>query len=600
MPELAEALVKILETVPFPAFVALSDGSIVVANSSLTGISGQPDLATMDRTLYGLGIFHNPAEYRGFLQSFKHGGGPRRLVLPVGRFGSDHRPLVLFASRIEYAGESALCGIITRNANGGGAETIREYTPSGNDDLLDKLGCFTMRVDAEGKLLYVNFPMQLELGIQRKKQLPHLTRIDAENDSAAIKRLLELARNHGSTTYETTYQRENGTLIPVEALVKAMRKPEYDGQFLITAFDITEKRRAQRELQTLEIENEKLLLQLESRAAQVDTKPASQDSQRIISESPAYVRVLRQIEQVASTNSTVLITGETGTGKELIARAIHAASRRAARPLVILNCGALPAELIESELFGYRKGAFTGARGDHLGRFELADEGTLFLDEIGEMPMLLQTRLLRVLQDGEFTPLGARESVHTNVRIIAATNRDLRKRVAEGTFRSDLYFRLNVFPIHSVPLRDRPEDIPVLVDHFIRKYAPPHRARPVLRPHDLARLADYPFDGNVRELENIIQRALIVSSGKYLEINLESYITASSSATAPAAAVQVPLPGQVLDFTEMQRQHIQSVLNLTDGKVSGKGGAAEILGLNPQTLFSKMRKLGIDRRGAKS
>ncbi|MBB4078440.1 PAS domain S-box-containing protein [Lewinella aquimaris] len=597
MPDTADVLGKILETVPLPAFIAHYDGNIAFANNSLTAISGQPNLVAMDRTLFGLGIFHNSAEYRGFIQSFKHGGSTRRLVLPVGRLNAVNRPLILLASQVEFAGKPALCGIITRN--GAAGETLKNNHPSNSNDLLDRLGCFTMRVDREGQLLFVNFPMQHELGIKRDVPLPHLTRIDAENDVHALNRILNTAHSQGSTTYETTLQRENGTLVPVEALVKSMRKPEHQGQFLITAFDITEKRQTQRELQTLQIENEKLLHELAQIGNQGSKHTGARgDNHTIISISPAYAKVLKQIDQVARTDSTVLITGETGTGKELIARAIHEASQRADRPLVILNCGALPAELIESELFGYRKGAFTGARGDHLGRFELADEGTLFLDEIGEMPMLLQTRLLRVLQDGEFTPLGAKESIHTNVRIIAATNRNLRERVAQGTFRSDLYFRLNVFPVHSVPLRNRPEDIPVLAEHFIQKYAQPHRTPPVLRPQDLVRLAEYPFDGNVRELENIIQRALIVSGGEFLEISLDGPAVHPEAAdTFGATRSSAP---RILNFEEMQRQHIMQVLGMTDGKVSGKGGAAELLGLNPQTLFSKMRKLGIDRRGAKS
>ena len=301
---------------------------------------------------------------------------------------------------------------------------------------------------------------------------------------------------------------------------------------------------------------------------------------------------------MAPTDTTVLITGETGTGKELIARAIHAQSSRMNKPMVILNCGALPADLIESELFGYRKGAFTGAQQDHLGRFELADEGTLFLDEIGEMPMQLQTRLLRVLQDGEFTPLGARQSIHTDVRIIAATNRNLRDRVTEGKFRADLYFRLNVFPIHSLALRERREDIPLLIDHFIEKYTREGQPVPQVAPKDLELLQQHPFYGNIRELENLVQRALIVSEGPYLRFETERLVTtAEVEAAAAPAPGRPPTRGSVLTFEEAQRQHIMQVLQLTDGKVSGKGGAAELLAMNAQTLFSKMRKLGISRRG---
>ncbi len=585
---------SILETIPMPGFIALDDGTIVYANKALLQVSGQPTLVEMDRTVFGLGIFHNPAEYRGFLQSFKHGGSTRRLVLPVGRLGNAGRPLVLFAGRIMYEDRPALCGVINRTKVG--ENTVPEGGNDGINALFDKVHAFTLRITSSGKLLFANLPLLIELGLDRTGDLPRLQDIDAENDAQSMSQLINSALCRGSVKYETSFQRKNGTLFPVEIVLKPLRKVEYKDQFMLTAFDLTERRSEQRERQAVEIELERMSRQLERRSALIKEKFSEDTNYRIVSRSKAYARVLAQIEQVAITDSTVLITGETGTGKELIARAIHAKSFRSVRPLLILNCGALPAELIESELFGYRRGAFTGASADHLGRFELADEGTLFLDAIGEMPMLLQTRLLRVLQDGEFTPLGSTESVRTDVRIIAATNRNLRERVAKGDFRADLYFRLNVFPIHSLPLRERREDIPELVDHFIQKYTPRGRPRPRLRPADLDRLVGYSYDGNVRELENIIQRALIVSQGDTLDIPFER---PELPVAAPNGAVATAREPEVLDFQEAQRLHITRVLGMTDGKVSGKGGAAELLGLNAQTLFSKMRKLGISRQSGR-
>ena len=585
---------KILDTVPIPGLIALQDGSIVYANRYMLTVAGQPDLVEMDRTVFGLGLFNNPAEYRGFLQSFKHGGSTRRLVLPVGRLHNASKPLILFASRIQFEGKPALCGIISRARIE--EDILRSTVDDESNVIMDKLDCYAMRIDGRGNTIFVNLPLLVELGLDRSEPLPPIVKIDAEQNAQAIEGYLSTALARGSVSYESSFQRKNGTLIPVEVTIKPVRKLEYKDQFVVTAVNLTRQREEERSRQLLEIEVESLTTQLDRRSPPALVQPSVEPDYKIVSKSPLYDRVKRQINQVAATDSTVLITGETGTGKELIARAIHARSARAARPLVILNCGALPADLIESELFGYRKGAFTGARGDHLGRFELADQGTLFLDEIGEMPMLLQTRLLRVLQDGEFTPLGAKESVHTDVRIIAATNRNLRERVAEGSFRADLYFRLNVFPIRSPALRERPEDIPALVNHFIERYGRRGDGQYLkVRPDDMARLQAYTFDGNVRELENLIQRALIVSEGEYLEISLERPTERSGAMEGQNFPVTQE---EVLTFEEMQRRHIESVLKITDGKVSGEDGAATLLGLNPQTLFSKMRKLGVNRQSA--
>ncbi len=586
---------KILETVPIPGFIALTDGSIAFANQLMLKASGQPDLVEMDRTLFGLGVFHNAAELRGFLQSFKYGGSTRKLVLPVGRLQDVGQPIILYASRVEWEGAEALCGIITRSKLAGDGLSGESHT-SLTDVYLDKLQMYTLRLSTQGAILHMNGALRQELGYHATDRLPVLSYIDGEHDAKGVDHYISQALSRGRAEYETMFQRKDGSLLPVLVHLTPLRRADYPGQLVMTITDLTQQRTDQRERQTLEIENEKLLSRLEKRKIYAKERWDNQSGQhRIITENAAYKKVLQQISQVAVTDSTVLVTGETGTGKELIARAIHAQSMRADRPLVILNCGALPAELIESELFGYRKGAFTGARADHLGRFELADEGTLFLDEIGEMPMLLQTRLLRVLQDGEFTPLGAKESVRTDVRIVAATNRNLRERVAEGTFRADLYFRLNVFPIHSIPLRERPDDIPALVRHFVKKYHYGVGLPPEVHAQDLVKLKAYSFDGNIRELENIIQRSLIVSSRDNFRIILEGQSAGISA--APGEKTEKSSAPPVLNFEEVQRRHIMSVLEMTEGKVSGKGGAAELLGLNPQTLFSKMRKLNVDRRG---
>ncbi len=310
------------------------------------------------------------------------------------------------------------------------------------------------------------------------------------------------------------------------------------------------------------------------------------DRDSMVGESPALRRVRELIAQVAPTDSTVLIQGETGTGKELVARAIHENSARRDRPLIKINCAALPRELVESELFGHEKGAFTGALQQRRGRFELADGGTLFLDEVGELPAEAQAKLLRVLQEREFERVGGTRSLHVDVRVIAATNRDLHAEADASRFRTDLYFRLNVFPIALPPLRERREDIPHLLRHFAAKTARRlGRAIDGVSPTFIERASAYDWPGNIRELENLVERTLIMSNGGPLDTN-ELY---ASPTTAMTAAAQAP----TVSLQEVERAHIRRVLEGTRWKIEGDLGAARILGLNPSTLRGRMRKLGI-------
>lgn len=313
----------------------------------------------------------------------------------------------------------------------------------------------------------------------------------------------------------------------------------------------------------------------------------------VVGRSAAIRRVLSQVELVAKTDAAVLVTGESGTGKELIAGAIHEASERSARPLIRVNCAAIPRELFESEFFGHAKGAFTGALRDRIGRFELADSGTLFLDEVGEIPLELQGKLLRVLQEGQFERLGEERTRQVDVRIIAATNRDLRRLVHEGRFREDLYFRLDVFPIVSVPLRERVEDIPLLALHFLGLARRKLRTDGLtLSEGDVARLRAYDWPGNVRELQNVIERAAILARNGRLSIDLPH----DRRGGAPPASPPVAAAGAFL--TEAQRRDrdrasILAALETAGGKVSGPDGAAAILGLRPTTLASRIKALGI-------
>ena len=295
--------------------------------------------------------------------------------------------------------------------------------------------------------------------------------------------------------------------------------------------------------------------------------------------------MLEQVEVVAPTESTVLIVGETGTGKELIARAIHTIGSRCSRPFVKLNCAAIPSGLLESELFGHAKGAFTGAMAQRIGRFELAHEGTLFLDEVGDIPLELQSKLLRVLQEQEFERLGSTRTLRVDVRLVAATNRNLEQMVSDKQFREDLYFRLNVFPIRIPPLRERKRDIPLLVRHYVEKYAQRMNKRiETITEETMATRCRYSWPGNVRELQNFVERAVILTRGSVLQIPMDDLKTST------------PIPSDTSGTLEdLERQRILQVLQETGSVIGGPKGAAARLGLKRTTLLSKMERLGISR-----
>ena len=316
------------------------------------------------------------------------------------------------------------------------------------------------------------------------------------------------------------------------------------------------------------------------------------------------------MQLVAPADSTVLLVGETGTGKELIARAIHDQSRRSGKPFVAVNCAALPESLVESELFGYEKGAFTGALARKPGKFELADQGTLFLDEIGDLPAQAQAKLLRVLQEREVQRVGGTRAVPVNVRLISATNQDLGARMQTGLFRQDLYYRLSVFPIRVPPLRERTSDIPLLVDHFLRRFADRlHKPVPRLSDGVFDQLLVYDWPGNVRELQNVIERAVILARGSLIgsDLIILQPKGVSQAVTAPSDLVPLAVESHhghngngddVVRFADAERHAIVRALEASGWRISGWGGAAEILGLKPTTLHAKMKRLGIRRPGA--
>jgi transcriptional regulator with GAF, ATPase, and Fis domain len=308
----------------------------------------------------------------------------------------------------------------------------------------------------------------------------------------------------------------------------------------------------------------------------------------IIGQSSILAAVFLRIEQVAPMNATVLLLGETGTGKGAVARAIHSSSARKTRPMITVNCAALPTSLIESELFGREKGAFTGAHEQQIGRFELADGGTIFLDEIGELPLELQSKLHRFIQDGELERLGSPRTIKIDVRIIAATNRDLKEEICTGRFREDLYYRLNVFPITMPPLRQRKEDIPLLVDHFVARFNKKIGKKVDSIPKNTVRaLQEYHWPGNVRELESVIERAIITSQGSALQV-LDRFDT-------PGRA-EDPVEHDVKALALVEHDHILQALRKTGWRISGRNGAALLLGLNPSTLRARIKRLGIVRQ----
>jgi PAS domain S-box-containing protein len=371
--------------------------------------------------------------------------------------------------------------------------------------------------------------------------------------------------------------------------------PDVSGMFTRTMFiDITDRVLLEQEQARLKAQNSYLQEELKS----------VHNFEEIIGSSSSLVKVLENVQRVSPTDASVLITGETGTGKELIARAIHSTSNRADKPFIKVNCAALPTSLVESELFGHERGAFSGAIQRRIGRFELAHKGTIFLDEIGEVPLDVQVKLLRVLQEREFERIGGNQVIKTDVRVIAATNRDLPKCIREGDFRADLYYRLNVFPIHLPPLRERRGDIPLLTHFFIQKHASRVGRRVESVDQDsMQRLTRYAWPGNIRELENLIERALILDNSSTLhvttELSPEPVAAPAPTATSPAGAAAGPAPeppsAGAADLNSIQREHILSMLRETNWVIEGSRGAAVRLGLKPATLRHRMKKLGVSR-----
>jgi len=486
--------------------------------------------------------------------------------------------------------------------------------------------------DPQGMIRTVNLTGAKLLGVERRRLINSPMSIwiaDAEGRKTFAKHCEEVFCMSGSQTCEILLQRRNKEEFFAQLQSIVVNPVEGNlGSIRTTIVDVTERKHMEKSLQKaygeldlkvkerteqLTQANERLLQEINvRREAQESLRTAFAEIKRlkdrllaeniylqhevarefnfgeIIGQSTAISSVFFKIEQVSSQNTTVLLLGETGTGKGVVARAIHARSSRKDRPMVTVNCTSLPANLIESELFGREKGAFTGASARQIGRFELADGGTIFLDEIGEMPMDLQCKLLRVIQDGEFERLGSPRTMRVNVRIIAASNRDLEAEIKNGNFREDLFYRLNVFPITIPPLRERTDDIPLLVNFFVSKFNKKIGKKIDIIPKEtLDALLGYEWPGNVRELESVIERAIITSQGPVLQV-LDRFEEFRASVDSTGQDIKA--------LADMEHDHILRVLKKTNWRIEGKNGAAFLLDMNPSTLRARMRKFGIRRQ----
>ena len=454
-------------------------------------------------------------------------------------------------------------------------------------EIIDNAQDLVYVYNREGKLLHYSDTVSRQLGFT-KKQLDDFSiyDLDANITKEWWYNHFDELKEKGSMHMEWLVTRKDGTKFPADIVANHLI---YEGEDINCAVvrDITERK--MRDLKLFEAleEIKSLKTRLENENEYLQEEISSKiNADNIVHNSETYSKVLEQVHQVAPTDTTVLITGESGTGKELLASAVHNNSLRKERPLIKINCATLPNELIESELFGHKKGAFTGAIQDKIGKFSLADSGTIFLDEIGELPIDLQPKLLRVLQEGEFDRLGGNKTQKVDVRIVAATNRNLEDMVREGKFREDLYYRLNVFPIDNIPLRARKEDIPPLAQYFLEKYsAKAGKVFKRLSKRTIEALLNYNFPGNIRELENLIERAVIIESGTTL--NPGSWI--------PKSVAEISST-DFKSFEDMQKTYIIDVLNHTKWRVSGPKGAANILNMKDKTLFAKMKRLGIEKK----
>jgi len=502
--------------------------------------------------------------------------------------------------------------IVERGAEGDYLRTVAVYAEvSGKArleqhyrDLYRATPAMLHTVDKQGRIVHVSNHWLAKLGYRHEEVIGrHITDFMTEDMRATLdQRRRDGLLGQGELNNEPRrFVTKAGDVVEVLVSSAAERAP--DGELialLVASKDVTERNEAERRLRAAFEENARLREELERERDYLrEEVQVSMNFGRIIGESPALKKMLARLEAVAQTGASVLIQGESGVGKELVAHVIHARSPRSNGPLVKVNCASIPHELFESEFFGHVRGAFTGAHRDRVGRFQLADGGTIFLDEVGEIPLSLQSKLLRVLQESEYERVGDEATHRVDVRVIAATNRDLEKAVAEGRFREDLYYRLSVFPIDVPPLRDRSDDVVQLASHFLERTCKDFGNRPLtLSRQQAALLKRYDWPGNVRELKNVIERAVILSQGKVLRLDLAmANILDDGAGERPSDGVK---PSESVVMTEdrlrdLERTNMLNALSIADWRVSGPNGAAQLLGIKATTLTDRLKKFGISR-----
>ncbi|MCZ6475888.1 MAG: sigma 54-interacting transcriptional regulator [Gammaproteobacteria bacterium] len=508
---------------------------------------------------------------------------------------------------------ACLANVVAEREEDGGdhVRTVAVYTELGAEthneqhyrDIYRDTPAMLHTVDSRGRIVYVSDRWLTKLGYRREEVIGrNITDFMADDSRRSLdqRALVDIIAQGELDNAPRNYLTKDGEKI--EALVSARADRDEDGQvttLYVALKDVTKRNRAERQLRAAFEENARLREELERERDYLrEEVQVSMNFGRIIGESQALKKMLARLEAVAQTSASVLIQGESGVGKELVAHVIHARSPRANGPLVKVNCASIPHELFESEFFGHVKGAFTGAYRDRIGRFQLADGGTLFLDEISEIPIELQGKLLRVLQESQYERVGDDTTLSVDVRVVAATNRDLEELVEQGGFREDLYYRLSVFPIEVPPLRERGEDIVQLASHFLEKACIDFGHRPLtLSRQQVSLLNKYDWPGNVRELKNVIERGVILSQGKVLRLDLAMADILRSSRfreSKPDRVLSQVMTEQ--DLVALQKENLLAALSLSNGRVSGPEGAAQLIGLKPSTFTDRMKKLGIGRK----
>ena len=586
-----ERFAKAFRANPQPmSLTTLATGLYVDVNESFLAVTGYTRDEVIGHTSLDLRIWETRDAREEFIRQLNKQGSLVNYETKIRAKDGSFRVLLSSAEKLEIAGEVCLLVASSDITERVAAQKALRESEERFRNMADTAPVMIWMADSEKRCTYVNKRWLDLTGRTMEEELGDswLQSVHPEDYDGCVATYVSRFDERQPFEMEYRVRRSDGGYRWVYDT--GIPRFSSDGTFLGylgSAIDITERKESEVALQSAHEELHQLQHQLEAEnislqgELQLDKKFGE-----IVGQSDAIKYVLFKITQVAPTDSTVLITGETGTGKELAARAIHGASSRKDRPLIRVNCGALSPTLIESELFGHEKGAFTGAVGRKQGRFELANGGTIFLDEIGELPLELQVKLLRVIQENEFERLGGSKTIKVDVRIIAATNRNLKLEVEHGTFREDLWYRLNVYPVTMPPLRQRKEDIPLLVEHFVNTYTRKFgKTISSLSPRTMQVLESHSWPGNVRELANVIERAVIHTHGSVLQV-VDRFESVASE----------PVPTQTLE--EVERDYIIRILENTGWRIEGKYGAARILGLNPSTLRTRMIKLGIQRRPA--